>query len=140
MKRGRIFILEMQSMILPILTIAPSAQRGRGVFSTETIELGTTIEISPVLVVNPGERALLEKTLLYDYIFEWGDDLLSACVALGYLSIYNHSYTANCIYEMDFDNATISIITVKPVIAGEELFINYNAEPDNTKPIWFEAT
>jgi predicted methyltransferase len=110
------------------------------VFATESIEVGTTIEISPVLVVTPTERAELEKTVLYDYIFEWGDDLLSACVALGYLSIYNHSYAANCVYEMDFDNATISITTVKPVAAGDELFINYNAEPDNTKPIWFEAT
>lgn len=127
-------------MILPILTIAPSAQRGRGVFATESIEVGTTIEISPVLVVNSTERAELEKTILYDYIFEWGDDLLSACVALGYLSIYNHSYAANCVYEMDFNNATISITTVKPVAAGDELFINYNAEPDNTKPIWFEAS
>jgi hypothetical protein len=52
-------------MILPILTIALSAQRGRGVFATESIEVGTIIEISPVLVVNPTERALLEKTLLY---------------------------------------------------------------------------
>ena len=42
-------------MILPILTIAPSDQRGRGVFATESIEVGTTIEISPVLVVNPTE-------------------------------------------------------------------------------------
>jgi len=82
-------------MILPILTIAPSDQRGRGVFATESIEVGTTIEISPVLVVSPTERAELEKTVLYDYIFEWGDDLLSACVALGYLSIYNHSSAAN---------------------------------------------
>ena len=127
-------------MILPILTIDPSDLRGRGVFSTESIEVRTTFELSPVLVVSPTERAELEKTVLYDYIFEWGDDLLSACVALGYLSIYNHSYAANCVYEMDFDNASISITTVKPVAAGDELFINYNAEPDNTKPIWFEAT
>ena len=59
-------------MILPILTIAPSNQRGRGVFATESIAVGTTIEISPVLVVNPTERAELEKTILYDYIFDFG--------------------------------------------------------------------
>ena len=41
---------------------------------------------------------------------------------------------------MDIDNETITITTVKPVAAGDELFINYNAEPDNTKPIWFEAS
>ena len=127
-------------MILPILYIMETAQRGRGVFTTEAIPAGTTIEIAPVIVLNQAERAIVDTTLLHDYIFEWGDDLLSACVALGYLSIYNHSYAANCIYEMDFDNASISITTVKPVAAGDELFINYNAEPDNTKPIWFEAT
>ena len=127
-------------MILPILSIAASPERGRGVFTTEDISVGTIVEISPVLVLNPDERAKVEQTLLFDYIFEWGDDLKSACVALGYLSVYNHSYTANCIYEMDFDHELMQIRTVKPIKAGEELFINYNADPDDAKPIWFEAS
>lgn len=127
-------------MILPILSIAPSPERGRGVFTTQDIETGTIVEISPVLVLNPEERAKVEQTLLFDYIFEWGDNLKGACVALGYLSVYNHSYAANCIYEMDFENELMQIRTVKPIYAGEELFINYNADPDDTKPIWFEAS
>jgi hypothetical protein len=56
-------------MILPFLTIASSSNRGRGVFTTEKIEKGTIIEIAPVIVLNPEERAHVEKTLLYDYIF-----------------------------------------------------------------------
>ncbi|HCL05551.1 MAG TPA: SET domain-containing protein-lysine N-methyltransferase [Chitinophagaceae bacterium] len=127
-------------MILPILSIAPSPERGRGVFTTADIETGTIVEISPVLVLDPEERAKVEQTLLFDYIFEWGDDLKGACVALGYLSVYNHSYTANCIYEMDFEHELMQIRTVKLIKAGEELFINYNADPDDTKPIWFEAS
>lgn len=127
-------------MILPILSIAPSPERGRGVFTTADIETGTIVEISPVLVLDPEERNKVEQTLLFDYIFEWGDDLKSACVALGYLSVYNHSYTANCIYEMDFEHELMQIRTVKPIKAGEELFINYNADPDDAKPIWFEAS
>jgi SET domain-containing protein len=127
-------------MILPILSIAPSPERGRGVYTTTDIEIGTIVEISPVLVLSPEERAKVEQTLLFDYIFEWGDDLKSACVALGYLSVYNHSYAANCIYEMDFENDLMQIRTVKPIKSGEELFINYNADPDDTQPIWFEAS
>ncbi len=127
-------------MILPILSIAPSPERGRGVFATQDIETGTIVEISPVLVLDPEERTKVEQTLLFDYIFEWGDDLKSACVALGYLSVYNHSYTANCVYEMDFEHELMQIKTVKPIKAGEELFINYNADPDDAKPIWFEAS
>jgi SET domain-containing protein len=126
-------------MILPILVVAPSDKRGRGVFTSERISEQTIIEISPVLVLNADERKLVEKTLLYDYIFEWGQERDNACVALGYLSLYNHSYDANCEYEMDFDTDLITIKTIRAIEKGEELFINYNATADDATPIWFEA-
>ncbi len=126
-------------MILPCLTIAHSSDRGRGVFTAEPIAKGTVVEISPVLVLGPDDRQKVEQTLLFDYIFEWGNEYKGACVALGYLSLYNHSYNANCLYEMDFEQEIIRITSVKEIAAGEELFINYNAEPDDEKPIWFEA-
>ena len=125
-------------MILPILTIAPSPNRGRGVFATEAIQMNTTIEIAPVIVLTKEHRIIVEQTLLYDYIFEWGEDHKSAAVALGYVSIYNHTIHPNCVYEMDYENETISIITIKDIEVGEELFINYNAEVDQASPVWFE--
>ena len=125
-------------MILPILTIAPSPNRGRGVFATEAIQTNTTIEIAPVIVLTKEHRIIVEQTLLYDYIFEWGEDHKSAAVALGYVSIYNHTIHPNCVYEMDYENETISIITLKDIKVGEELFINYNAEVDKESPVWFE--
>ena len=125
-------------MILPILTIAPSPNRGRGVFATEAIQMNTTIEIAPVIVLTKDHRIIVEQTLLYDYIFEWGEDQKSAAVALGYVSIYNHTIHPNCVYEMDYENETISIITIKDIKVGEELFINYNAEVDQASSVWFE--
>ena len=125
-------------MILPILTIAPSPNRGRGVFATEAIQMNTTIEIAPVIVLTKEHRIIVEQTLLYDYIFEWGEDHKSAAVALGYVSIYNHTIHPNCVYEMDYENDRISIITIKDIKVGEELFINYNAEVDEESPVWFE--
>jgi SET domain-containing protein len=125
-------------MILPILTIAPSPNRGRGVFATEAIQMNTTIEIAPVIVLTKEHRIIVEQTLLYDYIFEWGEDQKSAAVALGYVSIYNHTIHPNCVYEMDYENETISIITIKDIKVGEELFINYNAEVDQASSVWFE--
>lgn len=125
-------------MILPILTIASSAKRGRGVFTTAPIEKDTIIEIAPVIVLNNEERIKVEQTLLYDYIFEWGDDLNQAAVALGYVSIYNHSLSANCSYEMDFEYQTITIKTMSAIAKGEELFINYNGEGATEDPDWFE--
>lgn len=125
-------------MILPILSIIEVPKRGRGVFTTAPIAKGTTIEIAPVIVLNAIERAKVEETLLYNYLFEWGEDNNSAIIALGYASIYNHSKQANCKYEMDFDYLTISIITLQAIAQGDELLINYNGE-GGADPDWFEV-
>lgn len=126
-------------MILPYLTIAASPLGGKGVFTSEDIPVDTIIEISPVIELTPEERAHVEKTELFNYIFEWGDEYKGAAVALGYVSMYNHSYHASCVYEMDFEENEIRVRTVKEVKAGEEVTINYNADPDDETPIWFEA-
>ncbi len=126
-------------MILPILVVAPSEQRGRGVFTTESIGAETVIEISPVLVLSKDDRTKAEETMLYNYVFEWGEAYEMGALGMGYISIYNHSYQSNCYYEMDFENELMTIKTLRPIAAGEELFINYNAVPDDTTPIWFDA-
>ena len=58
--------------INPNLIIKESKGKGRGVFTTETIAANTLIEISPVLVFAEKETPDAEKTLLYNYFFEWG--------------------------------------------------------------------
>ena len=112
---------------------------GRGIFTTEDIPKDTVIEISPVIVMTGAERKLLDQTLLHDYIFEWGADRKSCCMALGYVPLYNHSYRSNCEYEMDFTQRLITIRTVRFVKAGEEIFINYNGDWNNGSPVWFDA-
>lgn len=124
-------------MILPSLYIAPTASMGRGVFTSELIEAGTLIEVSPVIVMTAEERKLLDQTLLHDYIFEWGDDRQQCCMALGYVPVYNHAYESNCEYETDFIFEQIRIITMRRIEAGEELFINYNGEWNDPAPVWF---
>jgi len=124
-------------MLLSILYIAQSSTKGRGVFTSADIPINTTIEIAPVLVLNSEDRIQVEKTMLYNYIFEWGDDGSQAVVALGYISMYNHSVDFNCTYEMDFDTLTITVITCQEIKAGRELFINYNPIGKEDQPVWF---
>jgi len=127
------------NMLLPTIFIDNSPNKGKGVFTRTGIPKGTIIEISPVIVMNMGERLLLDQTLLHDYIFEWGDRKNQCCIALGYISVYNHSYKSNCEYEMDFHDQTISIKTMRPIKAGEELLINYNGNWNDSKPVWFDV-
>ena len=131
-------IIKRLNMILSCLYIADSVNRGRGVFSSEPIAAGTMIENSPVIVLSGEERVLLDKTLLHDYIFIWGPDEKDCCVALGYLSIYNHDYKSNAEYVMDFSGRSIRIVTVRKIKKNEEIFINYNGNWNNPKPVWFD--
>jgi len=126
-------------MILPFLFIASSGKKGRGIFTSENIQKKTVIEISPAIVMNNHDRLLLDQTLLHDYIFEWGDKRNQCCVALGYVSLYNHSYQSNCEYVMDYEQELISIKTTRTIKAGEELFINYNGDWNNEKKVWFDV-
>jgi SET domain-containing protein len=127
------------SMILPTLFLAPSPGRGRGVFTEVPIEKGTILEIAPVIVLSANERAFIDQTRLHDYIFLWGEHSDQCAMALGYVPMYNHRSPSNCEYEMEWDTELIRIRAVQDIEAGEELFINYQGDHDNTSPVWFKS-
>ena len=126
-------------MIKPYLYVKTTAKKGRAVFTKERIPANLVIEDSPVIVMTKEDRFFLDKTLLHDYIFEWGEEKDRCCMALGNIPIYNHSYTSNCEYIMDFEEETIRIKTVREIGKNEELTINYNGDWNNKKKVWFDV-
>ncbi len=130
----------LSSMVKPYIYIDTTVKKGRGVFTNESIPRGAVVEIAPVIVMDKADRVFLDKTLLHDYIFEWGKKKDKCCMALGLIPIYNHSYTSNCEYFMDFEDDTIFVKTVRPIAKGEELTINYNGDWNDQKKVWFDVT
>jgi hypothetical protein len=127
-------------MRLETIYIDQTGNKGRGVFCSLPLKAGEVIETAPVIVMSDQDRKLLDQTLLHDYIFEWSPDgAKMCCMALGYVPIYNHSYESNCEYVMNYEEETISILTMRDIDAGEELTINYNGDWDDSRPVWFEA-
>lgn len=126
-------------MIKSYLSIRNASSKGRGMFAAQEIPSGTTIEESPVIVMEDADRILLDQTLLHDYIFEWGDDKKQCCMALGYIALYNHSYASNCEYVMDYESQTIRVLTMRDIQRNEELTINYNGDWDNEEKVWFDT-
>lgn len=121
--------------------MAETAGKGRGMYCEDPIPADTVIEVAPVIVMKGTDREHLDKTLLHDYIFEWtpeGEEKM-CCMALGNIPIYNHSYTSNCEYYMDYEEQTMMIKTVRHIPAGEELTINYNGDWNDDKKVWFEV-
>jgi len=114
--------------------------KGRGVFTSWKLKAETIIELAPVIVMSGEERKLLDLTLLHDYIFEWQPGGLDmCCMALGWIPVYNHSYTSNCEYFMDYYERIMFVKTVRDIEPGEELTINYNGDWDNADKVWFDV-
>ena len=126
-------------MLKDCIFIDNAKEKGRGVFANQFIAADTLIEIAPVIIMPKEDRIHIDKTVLHDYIFEWGTDGAKCCMALGYIPIYNHSYTSNCIYIMDYEECTIIIKTVRDIKAGEELTINYNGDWNDDTKVWFDV-
>lgn len=113
--------------------------KGRGVVAVAAIAAGEVIERAPVIVSSDHEWPQLEKTALYHYVFEWGPQDQHSAIALGYGSIYNHSYDPNAAYELHLDDLLVGIVARRAIAAGEEITTNYNRDPGDRAPVWFEV-
>ncbi len=119
------------------LYIIDSESRGRGVFTSGLIHSGDLIEVCPVIIIPKIELPIIHKTSLHDYYFLWGEDMEQCAIALGYGSLYNHLVHANADFILDFEHNTIDIVAVKDIAPGTEITINYNGEPGDETPLWF---
>lgn len=116
-----------------------SKGRGRGVFTAANINKGDLIEICPVIIIPPKEVKLLDKTELHDYYFCWPKPTKSACIALGYGSIYNHSSKPNAEIVLDLETRSLQFHCIKKIKAGSEILIDYSGgEKKEAKKLWFK--
>jgi SET domain-containing protein len=117
-----------------------TAGRGRGVFAARAYEPGEPIEVCPVIVCGAAEAAaLLDRTELFNYYFAWGEGDEGCAIALGFGSLYNHSYQPNADHVRNFAARTITVTACRPIGAGEEITINYMGAVDCADPVWFET-
>ena len=84
------------------------------------------------------QRSLLDTTVLYNYYFSWGAEANEAALALGFGSLYNHSYSPNAHYVKDLDRRKIDFVAIRNISAGDEITVNYNGDPESLKPLWFD--
>ena len=92
--------------------------------------------MAPVIIVPVAQRVLLDKTILYDYYFCWDDEDGRdgrAVVALGLISLCNHSRRPNARARRNVAQQTLDLAARAPIAAGDEITIDYHC------PLWFEA-
>lgn len=112
---------------------------GRGVFAKKDIKRGGIIEVCPIIELPEHDASNLEEGILITYLYYFGKDREKALVALGFGSIYNHTYTPNALYEIKASEKTITFSAQKNIKKDQEITVNYNhGNPKGTNPLWFE--
>jgi SET domain-containing protein len=71
-----------------------------------------------------------------DYVFIWGKKTVA--IALGYGSLYNHSYSPNARY-YDGPGRTKVFMALRTIRAGEEILVNYNGDPKSREKVEFDV-
>lgn len=121
------------------IDVQDTGKYGRGVFATRDIQAGELLESAPVIVMEEREWKYVKKTALFDYCFIWGDDSEQTAIALGYGSLYNHSYRPNAIFRNNPNKLTIDFYAVQHIKKGDEITINYNEDLEDLTPLWFDV-
>ncbi|MCI0429907.1 MAG: SET domain-containing protein [Rhodospirillales bacterium] len=120
-----------------LIEVRQTRKKGRGVFARRLIRKGTLIERVPVIVVPVGEVFTpAPQSTLADYVFKWGRKTVA--VALGYGSLYNHSYRPNARFNYR-GRLTQEFTAIRDIQPGEEITVNYNGSPSSRSRVAFRV-
>ena len=114
----------------PALRVAELPGKGRGLVGVAPISRGETLEVAPVIPLRRDELGARTDGI-FSYPFDWPEPPYAEAVALGVISLINHSATPNADFEIDIPNRTIRLFTTAAIAPGQEITIDYGI------PLWF---
>jgi len=112
---------------------------GRGVFAGRNIKKGEIIERCPIIEIPRNDAALLNKSIFVTYFFYFGKDKERMAIALGFGSIYNHSYSPNAKFKIIQKEGLIEFVAIKNIKKDDEITFNYRNGSPPKSPLWFEG-
>lgn len=93
----------------------------------------------PVIVIPGREWRLAEQTVIAKFVFSWDDRTGSMALAIGRVSLLNHSYEPNLAAEKRIASRIIRFTALRDIEPGEELTINYHGDAACRDPLGFEV-
>ncbi len=95
-----------------------------GVFAIAPIAAYEIIEEAPFFSVDRKQICKVPSCQKYSYY----SDSETNIIGLGFAGLYNHSYTPNCSYEVDYVNELMRHYALCDIVSGEEITLNYGEE------------
>jgi SET domain-containing protein len=121
-----------------MITVGNTNGKGRGVFAQKPFTKGEIIERTPVIAIPKEEVELIDKTVLFNYYYDWNDGQIAVVLGLG--SLYNHSYHPNALYARKIEERIMEYTAYQDIAVGEEITINYNySVVSDRTPLWFDV-
>lgn len=117
------------------LEIRTDPKKGRSIFATAPVATGALIESAPIILIPAVDCPAVDRTIFHDYYFHWDGDPDRegrGALALGLLSLCNHSRRPNARVRRNFAWVTLDLIALTQIAPGEEITIDYNC------PLWFD--
>ena len=133
------------SNLIEVRRLENRGRGGRGVFATVDIAEGTLIERAPVILIPSaqvmGDSPQAKRSARISWYIFSRDGVAKrnySALALGYGSLYNHSFKPNARYTPIAPDL-MEFHSLRTIAAGEEIFINYNGDPANQTPMDFDV-
>ena len=134
-----------QSDAIEVRRMDNRGRGGRGVFAIRPIAAGSLIECVPVLLIPKAQvfgdtPEARRNSRISWYVFAW-DDITKrtyVALALGYGSIYNHSFTPNARYQPKAPDL-LEFYAIEDISPGSEIFINYHGKTANPAALEFDV-
>jgi len=120
-----------------------SEKKGNGLFAKKDIKKNTIIDVAHIIPIPNKDYKKIRKTILYHYCYIWEDPKclpeFKNAISLSISQFINHSFNPNVKYLYDYDDNTIEFITIRDILKGEEIVVNYNGLVDDYSPLWFDV-
>ena len=115
-------------LILPNkIAVANILGKNRGLIAKSQIVRNELIERSPVILFHEEQTTVLMENNLDAYLWVWndGETIEKTAIALGLISLCNHSRKPNCSINKRLDDLVIELIANQDIEEGEELTLKY---------------
>ena len=112
-----------------MIEVAPAPGMDRGVFARSAIDEGAVISETATWLLTPADLVLFDQMSISGHWFEHPTMRGHGLLALGTVSLVNHAWDSNATLTWELrELGWVAVLrAARPVVAGEQIFLDYTS-------------